>query len=98
MISAGLAVGATAWAEAKEMVVQLNTLPLAVQKSIKAKAGKDKIVRVIRESENGKDVYEAIVNKDGKDTAIKVDAVSGNYLGTHDEGAEQAKTAETKKH
>lgn len=98
MISAGLAVGATAWAgKAKETRVQLETLPLAVQKTIKAQAGKDKIVQVVRENENGKDVFEAIVNRNGKQTAIKVNDV-GQYLGTHDEGAEQAKMPETKKH
>ena len=99
VISAGLAVGATAWAgKGKETKVQLETLPLAVQKTIKAQAGKDKIVQVNRESEGGKDVYEAIVNRNGKKTAIQVDD-TGHFLGTHDETAEQAKTPEkTKKH
>src|ERR1700716_4238302 len=90
VISAGLAVGLTA--AAKETRVQMETLPLAVQKTIKAQAGKDKIIRVNRESSNGKDVYEAIVNRNGKQTAIQVDD-TGHFIGTHDEAAEQAKTA-----
>ena len=90
MISAGLAVGATAWAgKAKETKVQLQTLPLAIQKTIKAQAGKDKVLRIMRESENGKDVYEAIVNRNGKETAIQIDD-TGHYLGTHDEAAEHS--------
>jgi hypothetical protein len=91
VISVGLAVGATAQAgKPKEMSMQFKMLPLAVQKTIKSKAGKDKIVRVVRETVNGKDVYEGIVNKDGKETAIQVDDM-GHYLGTHDESAEQGK-------
>ena len=96
VISAGLAVGATAWAgKPKETRVQLETLPHAVQKTIKAQAGKDKVLRVLRESANGKDVYEAIVNRNGKETAIQVDD-TGHLLGTHDEAAEQGE--KTKKH
>ena len=93
LVSAGLTFGSTA--QAKEVKVQLRTLPHFVQKAIKAQAGTDKILRVVRESENGKDVYEAIVNRNGKETAIKVDA-AGHYLGTQEEGAEH-KTEKTKK-
>ena len=97
MISAGLAVGATAWAgKSNETTVQLQNLPLTVQKTIKAKAGKDKIVRVVRESANGKDVYDAIVNKDGKEQAIQVDDM-GHYLGMHDEAAEHTGKVEKAK-
>ncbi len=88
--------GATAQAKPKEVKVQMETLPKAVQRTIKAKAGQDKVVRVIRESENGKDVYEAIVIKNGKETAIQVDD-TGHYLGTHDESAPHSDKAETSK-
>lgn len=98
MISAGLAVGATAWAGAAKTIVQMQNLPHTVQKTIKAQAGKDKILRVVRESANGKDVYEAIVNRNGKETAIQVDD-TGHFIGTHDEAAEQGEKSEkTKKH
>jgi hypothetical protein len=94
LVGAGLALGNTV--QAKETRVLLETLPHFVQKTIKAQAGTDKILRVMRESENGKDVFEAIVKRDGKETAIKVDD-SGHYLGTHEEGAEH-KPEQTKKH
>jgi hypothetical protein len=94
LVGAGLAFGITA--QAKEQRVQLAALPHVVQNTIKKQAGADKVLRVMRESENGKDVYEAIVKRDGKETAIQVDD-SGHYLGTHEEGAEH-KTETTKKH
>ena len=93
LVSAGLAFGITA--QAKEVRVQMETLPRVVQNSLKKQAGADKILRVMRESENGKDVFEAIVNRNGKETAIKVDD-SGHFLSTHDEGAEH-KAEKTKK-
>ena len=93
LVGVGLALGITA--QAKEVRVQLETLPHAVQHTIKTQAGTDKVLRVMRESENGKDVYEAIVNRNGKETAIQVDD-TGHYLGTHEEGAEH-KTEKTKK-
>src|SRR5437868_1675130 len=79
-----VSVGLVSGVNGKELQVQLNTLPFAVQKTIKAKAGQDKVVRVMRESQGGKDVYDAIVNKGGKQVAIQVDD-TGHYLGTHDE-------------
>jgi hypothetical protein len=93
LVSAGLTFGVTA--QAKEVRVLLETLPHFVQKTIKAQAGTDKILRVMRESENGKDVFEAIVKRDGKEIAIKVDD-AGHLLGTHDEVAEH-KAEKTKK-
>ena len=93
LIGAGLAFGITV--QAKEVMVQLETLPHTVQHTIKTQAGKDKVLRVMRESENGKDVYEAIVNRNGKQTAIQVDD-TGHFLGTHEEGAEH-KAEKTKK-
>ncbi len=98
IISAGLAVGATAQAGKQEVTVQLVTLPRVVQKTIHSKAGSDKVVRVNRQTENGKDTYEAIINKDGKQTAIMVDS-NGAYLGSHDESSEKGEKADkSKKH
>ena len=97
VISVGLAVGATAQAgKAKEIQVRMETLSFAVQKTLKSKAGKDKIIRVLRESENGKDVYEGIVKRNGKEEAIRVDD-TGHYLGTHDEATEHGEKAEKTK-
>lgn len=97
MISAGLAVSAQA-GQPKETRVSMQTLPLAVQKTIKAKAGQDKVVRILRESENGKDVFEAIIMKDGKEMAIEV-GDTGAFLGMHEEAAGHSDKAETtKKH
>lgn len=95
LVSAGLAFGIAA--QANETRVPMETLPHAVQKTIKAQAGKDKVLRVMRESENGKDMYEAIVNRNGKETAIQVDD-TGHFLGTRDEAAGHgAKIEKTKK-
>jgi hypothetical protein len=88
LVGAGLAFGFTA--QAKEQRVQMETLPHVVQNTIKKQAGTDKVLRVMRESENGKDVYEAIVNRNGKETAIQVDD-SGHFIGTHEESAEKTK-------
>ena len=57
----------------------------------------DQILRIEKETRKGKESYEAIVNKDGKETAIQVDA-SGKYLGTHDEKAEHQKAENAEKH
>lgn len=88
VVGAGLAFGITA--QANEQRVQMATLPHVVQNTIKKQAGTDKVLRVMRESENGKDVFEAIVNRNGKETAIQVDD-SGHFLGTRDEPAHSAK-------
>jgi hypothetical protein len=95
LVGVGLAFGVTA--QAKEVRVQLEALPHTVQHTIKKQAGTDKVLRVMRESENGKDVYEAIVNRNGKETAIQVDD-TGHFLGTKDEAATHSeKTTKTKK-
>ena len=73
--------------EEKEQTVQMSELPDAVQKTIKAKAGKNQIVRIEKETEHGKTVYEAVISKNGKETGIEVDQ-NGKYLNTHDESKE----------
>src|SRR5438477_10304434 len=90
IISAALAFGVTAQAKHEETQVEMNDLPAAVQTTIKDKAGSDQILRIEKETRKGKECYEAVVNKEGKETVIQVDAY-GKYLGTHDEKAEQAK-------
>ena len=89
IIGAGLTFGAVAQAH-EETQVEMKDVPEAAQTNIKEKAGNDQILRIEKETRKGKECYEAVVNKDGKDTGILVDS-SGKYLGTHDEKAEKEK-------
>jgi hypothetical protein len=93
IVSAGLTFGVVAQAAHEETQVEMKDLPEAVQTTIKEKAGNDQILRIEKETRKGKERYEAIVSKDGKETAIQVDA-SGKYLGTHDEKAEHREKGE----
>jgi hypothetical protein len=77
----------------EETQVEMKDLPEAAQTTIKEKAGNDQILRIQKETRKGKECYEAIVNKNGKETAIQVDA-NGKFLGTHDEKAEQKEKGE----
>lgn len=90
IVSAGLTFGVTAQAHHEETQVEMKDLPTPVQTTIKDKVGSDQIVRIEKETRKGKQCYEAVVNKDGKETAIQVDA-NGKYLGTHDERSEHEK-------
>ena len=90
IISAGLTFGVVAQAAHEETQVEMKDLPEAAQTTFKEKAGNDQILRIEKETRKGKECYEAIVNKDGKETAIQVDT-AGKYLGTHDEKTEREK-------
>ena len=90
IISAGLTFGVVAQAAHEETQVEMKDVPEAAQTTIKEKAGNDQILRIEKETRKGKECYEAIVNKDGKETAIQVDT-AGKYLGTHDEKTEREK-------
>ncbi len=81
----------------EETPVEMKDLPAAAQSTIKEKAGNDQIVRIQKESRKGKECYDAIVNKNGKETAIRVDA-SGKFLGTHQEKVEQKTKSENAKY
>jgi len=81
----------------EETPVEMKDLPAAAQSTIKEKAGNDQILRVQKESRKGKECYDAIVNKNGKETAIRVDA-SGKFLGTHQEKVEQKTKSENAKY
>ena len=70
--------------EHEETPVNMSDLPEAVQKTIKDKAGSNEIVRIEKETRRGKTVYDAVMNKDGKEVGIQVDE-NGKYLKTHDE-------------
>jgi hypothetical protein len=75
-------------AEEKEETIKLTDAPAAVQKTVNEKAAGAKIVRMEKEQEHGKTVYEAVISKDGKETGIEV-AADGTYLSAHDEAQER---------
>lgn len=89
-VSAGLMLGVAAQAQ-EESPVQMNDLPSAAQTSIKEKAGNDQILQLAKETRNGQECYDAIVNRNGEQIAIRVDP-NGKFLGTHPEKAEKIKT------
>ncbi len=96
VVSIGLIFGVAAQA-IEETPVEMKDLPAAAQTTIKEKAGNDQILRVQKESRKGKECYDAIVNKNGKETAIRVDA-NGKFLGTHQEKVEQKTKSENAKY
>jgi len=90
IVSAGLTLGPAA--QAQETPVDMKDLPSPVQTTVKEKAGNAPIVRVAKETRKGKECYDAVVNRNGKEVAIRVDS-NGKFLGTHPEKAEpKAKT------
>jgi uncharacterized membrane protein YkoI len=81
--SVSVAFGMAAQAEQKSEMIDLKTLPAAVQKTITEKAAGGKVVRVQREDDkNGKWNYEVIVKTNGKEWGFEVDP-SGKYLKKH---------------
>src|SRR6266567_4417374 len=71
-------------AEEKEETVKMSDLPAAVQTTIKDKAGSNEIMKVEKKTEDGKPVYEAVVNKNGKEWSIEVNA-NGKFLKQYEE-------------
>ncbi len=96
MVSVGLIFGVAAQA-IEETPVEMKDLPAAAQSTIKEKAGNDQILRIQKENRKGKECYDAIVNKNGKETAIRVDA-NGKFIGTHQEKVEQKTKSENAKY
>jgi len=74
----------------KEETVQMSDLPTAVQTTIKDKAGSNEIVKIEKKMEKGKTVYEAVVNKNGKEWSIEVNA-NGKFLKQYEESKEKEK-------
>ena len=68
----------------------MSSLPDAVQTTIKDKAGSNEIVKVEKKTEEGKTIYEAVVNKKGKEWSIEVDA-NGKFLKQYKESKEKEK-------
>jgi uncharacterized membrane protein YkoI len=76
--------------EEKEETVKMSDLPAAVQTTIKEKAGSNEIMKIEKKTEEGKTVYEAVVNKKGKEWGIEVDA-NGKFLKKYEESKEKEK-------
>ena len=84
-LSAGLGVAALAQ---EETPVEMKDLPSEAQTTIKEKAGSDQILRIAKETRKGKECYDAVVSRDGKEMAIRVDT-AGKFIGTHTEKGQQ---------
>jgi len=80
-------------AEEKEETVKMSDLPAAVQTTIKDKAGSNEIMKIEKKTEEGKTVYEAVVNKKGKEWSIEVDA-NGKFLKQYQESKEKEEKGE----
>ena len=76
-----------------ETPVDMKDLPAEAQSTIKEKAGSDEIVRIAKETRKGKEYYDAVVNRNGKEMAIRVDT-NGKFIGTHPEKGQQEQKAE----
>ena len=88
-VIAGLACPAVFSAEEEnEQTVKMSDLPAAVQTTIKDKAGSNEIMKIEKKTEEGKTVYEAVVNKKGKEWSIEVDA-NGKFLKQYKESKEK---------
>jgi uncharacterized membrane protein YkoI len=89
VIGAGLAFGVSG--QAKEQMgemVELKSLPAAVQQTIKEKAAGGEIVHVKREDDtNGKWNYEVVVKTNGKEWGFEVNP-NGKFLKKHGETKE----------
>src|SRR5215469_18876573 len=93
-VIAGLACPALFSAEEEnEQQVKMSDLPAAAQTTIKAKAGSNEIIKIEKKTEKGKTVYEAVVNKSGKEWAIEVDQ-NGKFLKQYDESKEKEEKGE----
>jgi len=90
LVSAGLAVSNAVWAtEQMSEAVDMNSLPEAVQKTIKDKAAGGEIVGVKREDDKGgKWNYEATIKKEGKEWCVEVDP-DGKFVKKHQEKAKE---------
>jgi uncharacterized membrane protein YkoI len=86
VVSAGLAFSFAVQAgEHKGGVVEMKSLPAAVQKTITEKSAGGEIVRVQREDDKtGKWNYEVVVKSNGKEWGFEVD-LAGKYLKKHDD-------------
>ena len=75
--------------EENEHKITQSDVPAAVQKTIDAEAKGGKILRWEKEGDN----YEAVIEKNGKQTGIKVNA-DGKVVSRHDESKEHKEKGE----
>ncbi len=75
--------------EEKEEAISMSDVPAAVQKTFNDEAAGGKIVRVEKEESN----YEAVIEKDGKQTGVEVSA-DGKVVSRHDEKKEDKEKGE----
>src|SRR5216117_4089370 len=80
-------------AEEKEETVKMSDLPAAVQTTIKGKAGSNQIIKIEKKTEEGKTVYEAVVNKGGREWSIEVNE-QGKFLKEYEESKEKEEHGE----
>jgi len=85
LVSAGLAFGVTAQAKEKEEEQALNSsqVPQAVQQAAQVEAKGGTIVRWEKEGAN----YEAVIQKNGKQIGVEIDA-NGKVVSKHNEAKE----------
>src|SRR6266550_8612674 len=74
--------------EENEQTVKMSDLPAAVQTTIKDKAGTNEIIKIEKKTEKSKTVYEAVVNKSGKEWSIEVNE-QGKFLKEYQESKEK---------
>ncbi len=76
--------------EENEQAVKMSDLPEAVQTTIKDKVGSNEVEKIEKKTEDGKTVYEAVVNKNGKEWSIEVNE-KGKFLKEYEESKEKEK-------
>ena len=92
VVSASLAFGVAAQAGGKkheEENIDAASVPAAVTKAAETEAKGGKIVRWEKEGAN----YEAVIDKNGKEWGVKIDA-NGKVLSKHDESKEKGEKGE----
>src|SRR5437016_11153139 len=91
-VSAGLVFGVTAQAKEEkheEQTINSSDVPQVVQQAAQAEAKGGTIVRWEKEGSN----YEAVIEKNGKQTGVEMDA-NGKVVSRHDESKEHKEKGE----
>src|SRR5437763_15371897 len=91
LILASLGAGSTLKANEKEEAVNFKHVPAAVQKAIHEKAAGGELVRIEKETEKGRTVFEAVIKKNGKETGYEFDDAGKSVGKPHDEQSEHSK-------
>jgi uncharacterized membrane protein YkoI len=92
VVGAGLAIAGTAQAkerEHEEQSINSSEVPAAVQQAAQAEAKGGSIIRWEKEGAN----YEAVINKNGKEIGVEIDA-NGKVLSKHNEAKEHREKGE----